>query len=312
MTFAFSGWLMSVAAVVVESPTQAGLKVSAEFWSREEKLLHVCPGIQYTLAPAVPPMWTFWSTQITCSPFNFANYNNTLCRCSVIDCLIRLFFHFHSQDLLKKHDYVQYSMHFNGSPRVLTSGGVVRCTVKVNRVVMAPWSRGEPLLIHLVTVGLKRSPWDEGWKELEGLTDTELLTCGIGSWILSIYQFPVSNYTYDDSSYLWLILNLNPEFFQNPKSKSIHPWVIPKKHGEFHPDPCTVFWLMLTSCDFVGRQNNLLKLWKPNRTWQHSSAGSYFFAVSSWKWVGRVEVIGESLILVINLPRPTLSIDHLE
>lgn len=41
---------MSIAAVMVESPTQAGLKVSAE------KFLHVCPGIQHRLAPAVPLM----------------------------------------------------------------------------------------------------------------------------------------------------------------------------------------------------------------------------------------------------------------
>lgn len=47
---------MIVAAVMVESPTQAGLKVSAEGWSREEKLLHVCPGVQHRLAPAVPLM----------------------------------------------------------------------------------------------------------------------------------------------------------------------------------------------------------------------------------------------------------------
>lgn len=44
---------MSVAAVMVESPTKAGVKVSAEGWSREEKLLHVCTGIQHRLAPAV-------------------------------------------------------------------------------------------------------------------------------------------------------------------------------------------------------------------------------------------------------------------
>lgn len=51
---------MSVAAAVVESPTQAGLKVSAENWSRKEKLLHVCPGIQHRLAPAV----------LLCEPFD--------------------------------------------------------------------------------------------------------------------------------------------------------------------------------------------------------------------------------------------------
>lgn len=47
---------MGVAAAVVESPTQAGLKVSAEGWGHEEKLLHVSPGIQHRLAPAVPRM----------------------------------------------------------------------------------------------------------------------------------------------------------------------------------------------------------------------------------------------------------------
>lgn len=45
---------MSVAAVLVESPTQAGLEGCAEGWSREEKLLHVCPGVHHRLAPAVP------------------------------------------------------------------------------------------------------------------------------------------------------------------------------------------------------------------------------------------------------------------
>lgn len=76
---------MSVARVVVENPTQAGLKVSAEGWSREEKLHHVCPGIQHRLAPAVPLMQIFrFNSNHLSLLFNFANDNKKSCMCSVI------------------------------------------------------------------------------------------------------------------------------------------------------------------------------------------------------------------------------------